>query len=150
MFTLASWHLWIILGILFIILEMTTHTFFLFSFGSAALASALTAKAGGDFTWQLAIFALVSFLMVVLIRPWVLKGLYHRSDSRPTNAHALIGTLGTVVDDIPGPLRPGRVKIGGEEWRALSADDAPIAADTVVTITHVDSATLTVRAVTVD
>ena len=147
MLSLAPWHLWIIGGILLIILEMTTHTFFLFSFGCAALASALAAHEGATTSWQLGIFAIVSFLMIILIRPFVLRTLYHRSDPRPTNAHALVGQLGTVVDEIPGSLRPGRVKLGGEEWRALSEDELPIPENTVVTILKIDSATLTVRAV---
>ena len=149
MFTLAAWHLWVIGGILLIILEMTTQTFFLFSFGSAAIATALVAYSGAVTAWQLAAFALVSFLMIVMIRPLVVRSLYHRSDSRPTNASALPGQLATVVDSIPGALRPGRVKLGGEEWRAISEDDSPIAEDTVVTITKIDSATLTVRPVTI-
>jgi membrane protein implicated in regulation of membrane protease activity len=150
MFSLAAWHLWIIGGILLIILEMTTHTFFLFSFGSAALATALVAYNGAETAWQLGAFAIVSFLMIILIRPLVVRGLYHRSDDRPTNVNALRGQLATVVDSIPGALRPGRVKLGSEEWRALSEDDSPIPEDTVVTITKIDSATLTVRPVMVE
>jgi membrane protein implicated in regulation of membrane protease activity len=150
MFTLAAWHLWVILGILLIILEMTTHTFFLFSFGSAALATAIAAHQDASTSWQLGIFAIVSFLMVILIRPIVMRALYQRSDTRPTNAHALIGQLATVVDSIPGSLRAGRVKLGSEEWRALSDDELPIAEHTVVEVTKIDSATLTVRSVNAD
>ncbi len=150
MFTLAAWHLWVILGVLLIILEMTTHTFFLFSFGSAALVTAIAAHQEVSTSWQLGIFALASFLMIILIRPIVIRGLYHRSDPRPTNANALVGQLATVVDSIPGSLRYGRVKLGSEEWRAVSEDELPIAENTVVAVTKIDSATLTVRSVNAD
>jgi membrane protein implicated in regulation of membrane protease activity len=150
MFTLASWHLWIIGGLLLIILEMVTHTFVLISFGTAALAAALAAYSGAGLSWQLGIFALTASFMLILIRPVVLRALYQKSDPTPTNTHALIGQLATVVDPIPNAHQPGRVKLGGEEWRALSEDNLPIPENTVVTITKIDSATLTVRQVTID
>lgn len=145
MFTLEPWHVWIIGGILLIILEMFTSTFFLASFGAAALATSIAAANDASTAWQLGVFAIVSSLMLILLRPVAVKGLYRRSDSQPTNAAAMIGRTGLVVDEIPGQLRPGRVKIGGEEWRSMSFDDNFIPENTVVTILEIDGATLTVR-----
>jgi membrane protein implicated in regulation of membrane protease activity len=114
------------------------------------LVAGLAANQGAGTTWQLAVFALTAFLLIVLIRPLALKGLYHRSDTRPTGVHAMLGQLGTVVDAIPGSLMAGRVKLGGEEWRALSHDNSAIAEHTVVTVLKIDSATVTVQPAVID
>jgi membrane protein implicated in regulation of membrane protease activity len=142
---LESWQLWVIGGIILIILEMFTFTFFLASFGAAAIFTALSAWKGGTVSAQLATFAIANVILLAIIRPLVVKGLYHRSDRRPTNVNALVGQTGTVVDAIPDDRRPGRVKLGGEEWRALSADGQALDQDTVVEVIQIDSATLLVR-----
>ncbi len=43
-----------------------------------------------------------------------------------TNIEALKGRNGIVVKTIEGGLRPGSVKIGGEVWSAVCADDMEI------------------------
>ena len=96
-------------------------------------------------SWQLATFAIANAVLLATIRPLVVKGLYHRSDNRPTNVNALVGQTGTVVEVIHDHLRPGRVKLGGEEWRALSEDGLTLPPDTVVEIVSINSATLIVR-----
>jgi membrane protein implicated in regulation of membrane protease activity len=105
----------------------------------------LLAAQGAGAVWQLAGFAIFNAVLLILVRPIAQRALYHRSDTRPTNAHALIGQTGIVVEPIPAPHQPGRVKLGGEEWRALSADGTPVSENTLVEIIHIDSATLTVR-----
>ena len=145
MLNLASWHFWVIGGVTLIIMEMFTLSFFLASFGVAALITAIPAAYDASLEWQLGVFAITNVVLLAILRPLVVKGLYHRSDARPTNCHALVGTKALVVDSITDDNRPGRVKLGGEEWRGLSFDGNPIPADTVVEVVSIDGSTLTVR-----
>ena len=57
----------------------------------------------------------------------------------------LIGALGRIIESISGdPATSGLVKIGGEEWRAVS-DFGPIAAGSTVEITEIRGTRVVVR-----
>lgn len=142
---MQPWHLWTIIGLLLLMLEMLTPAFFFASFGVAALITAPLAAYGLGTTAQLGAFAAVSVLCMAAVRPFFVKCVYRRRIS-PVNAHALVGQSGRVVDPVGPSDDPGRVKVGSEEWRAISETGSPLSSGTRVEITAVASATLTVRA----
>lgn len=142
--SMQSWHLWTIAGLLLIILEMVTPAFFFASFAVAALLTAPAAASGMGLTGQLIVFSATSIVCMAAVRPLFVRHIYSRSEP-PVNTHALLGQTGTVVDSIGFDDEPGRVKVGGEEWRAVSLTGEPIPPGTRVEITAVSSATLTVR-----
>lgn len=139
-----NWHLWTIVGILLIIVEMLTYTFFAASFGVAALITAWASAQNVGFTWELTTFVIASTLCVLGVRP-VFRMIYRGSDNRAILTDAMIGQSGLIVDEIESQGGHGRVKTGGEEWRAVSTDARPIPAGTRVVIVSVEGATLTVR-----
>jgi membrane protein implicated in regulation of membrane protease activity len=134
---MQPWHLWTVLGIALYIVEMLSFSFFPASFALAAAQLGLT-TAG-----QLGVFAVASVLCLALVRP-LARGLYRASDHRPVLTDALLGTTGTVVDPITSGT-PGRVRVGGEEWRAITESLHPLPEGTLVEILRVEGATLTVR-----
>ncbi len=141
---MQSWHLWTIIGLLLLTLEMMTPAFFFASFGIAALITAPLAAYGLGTTAQLGAFAAISVLSMAAVRPFFVRCVYRRRIA-PVNAHALVGQSGRVVDAVGPSDDPGRVKVGGEEWRAVSESGSLLASGTRVEITAVASATLTVR-----
>jgi membrane protein implicated in regulation of membrane protease activity len=143
---MTAWHLWTLAGILLVILEMFTLSFYLASFGVACLLTAVPAAMGVSLNWQLGVFVVSSAILLFLIRPLFHKGVYRASDPRRTNAEALVGQVAIVVESIPGPPAVGRVKLGGEEWRAQAAHPGfTMPAGTQVQVTSVEGATLTVQ-----
>lgn len=144
MLNLEVWQLWLIGGVILIILEMFTFTFILASFGLAAMITAIPAANGASTNWQLTIFAISNVVLLTLLRPLAKKGLYRNSEQRPTNANAIIGQTATVLEEIADQHRPGRVKLGSEEWLALSSA-APVPPNTIVEVVGIDGATLVVR-----
>lgn len=144
-FAMELWHLWIIAGVVLITLEMLTPGFFAALVGIAALFTGAGAKLGLTPVWQCALFVCGSAVLLVLVRPAARKFLYQRSDPTPTNVSALIGKTGVVTAASGGSAAsPARVKIGSEEWRAVTADQSPLAAGDAVTVTRVEGSTLTV------
>ncbi len=141
---MENWHLWTIAGILLIIVEMLTYTFFAAAFGVAAFVAAYASTRDVGTTWEIGIFTIASALGVLGIRPLFSKVIYKRSEYKPVLVAALIGQNGTVVDSIESEGGHGRVKTGGEEWRAIASDPRSIPAGTRVRIVAVDGATLTV------
>ena len=142
---MQAWHLWIIGGILLIVLEMFTASFFLASFGVAAMLTAIAAAFGASTELQLTVLAATSVVTIFGVRPLFRRGIYRMSDRRPTGPAALIGKIGHVTERIVGLADPGRVRLGGEEWRAIAPHPGlSIEPGSAVEVTAVDSATLTV------
>ena len=144
---MEHWHLWTISGILLVIVEMLTFTFFAASFGAAAFVTAYVASRMVGLTWELTTFVIASTVSLFAVRPLFTNLIYKRSDNSPVLVPAMIGQAGMVVDEIEPQGGHGRVKTGGEEWRAIATDARGIPAGVRVEIVSVQGATLTVKPV---
>ena len=142
------YYYWLIAAIILVIIEIFTAGFGAVCFALGALGSALTGYLGGSFSWQLAVFAIVSLLSFLFVRPFVLKFLEKKTKDVKTNADALIGRKAVVTEGIDAERQQGRVKVDGDEWKAVSEDGQPIAAGSEVEITARESLIVTVRKVT--
>ncbi|MCB1089514.1 MAG: NfeD family protein [Verrucomicrobiae bacterium] len=146
---MESWHWWLIAAIILMIAEVLTSDFLLATFGIACLGGSIAAGFEASLTGQLLSFALTAILCLAFIRPAVKRWLYQSTtETSRTNVDSMIGRKGTVADPVSGENAPGRVKIGGEEWRAISADGSMINPGAVVEIVSLDGATVTVRPLT--
>ena len=63
----------------------------------------------------------------------------------PTNSELEVGRTAKVIEEINADNGTGRVRVGGVDWSAVSADESVIPSDTVVTVTAVNGAKLTVK-----
>jgi membrane protein implicated in regulation of membrane protease activity len=139
------WHYWVIAGIVLLILEIFTPAFLLASFGIAALCAALAAYLGAATEIQILVFAIASLVFFFGVRPLYFK-LFKRFDSpRRTGVEALIGQSGLVIETIDGAAGTGRVKIGGEDWRAIHENESTVSAGTQVIVTRVEGASVYVQ-----
>ena len=142
---MEPWHYWLIAAIVLCILEIFTADFLLLGLGFAAVGSSIASYHEASMTWQVGVFAILSVIFVFTIRPIARRYFYKTSDPRVSNVEAIKGKRGVVVEAIPQGGQPGRVKLGGEEWRAVTEDAVTIAPDTEVVVEHVEGATLHVR-----
>ncbi len=142
---MEPWHYWLIAGIVLCILEIFTTDFLLLGLGLAAVGSSIASYYEASMPWQVGIFAIVAVIFVFTIRPIAKRQFYKTSDPRTSNVDAMKGKRGVVVDAIPENGQPGRVKLGGEEWRAVTEDGVTIDPGTEVVVDRVDGATLHVR-----
>jgi membrane protein implicated in regulation of membrane protease activity len=71
--------------------------------------------------------------------------LYKTSNDVKTNAEALIGRRAIATERIEGELHPGRVKVDGDDWKAISLDNETIEVGDAVEITAIDSIIVTVK-----
>ena len=138
------WLLWIIISIVCLILELSSGDFFILCFAIGAAASSLFAGCGLSLTWQIIIFAVVSALSLLLLRPALLRKLHKPHRERLSNVEAMIGQIGRVSEEIEANGF-GRVAIDGDDWKARSADGSAISKDTRVLVTKVDSIIITVK-----
>jgi membrane protein implicated in regulation of membrane protease activity len=140
------WLIWIIISIVCLILELSSGDFFILCFAIGAAFSAIVAGCGASLTWQIILFAVVSALSLLLVRPALLKKLHKPHNERLSNAEALIGREGRVTEAIEANGY-GRVAIDGDDWKALSADGGALASGTRVRVVSMDSIIVTVTAV---
>ena len=127
-----------------LILELSSGDFFILCFAIGAAIAAVIAGSGLSLTWQIVLFALVSALSLLLVRPTLIKKLHKPQRERLSNAEAVIGQIGRVSETIEAGGY-GRVAIDGDDWKALSADGALIEKGTRVRVVMMDSIILTVE-----
>ena len=143
-FTSNLWFIWVIISIVCLILELTSGDCFILCFAIGAAVSAIVAGCGANLTVQIIVFAVVSVLSLLLVRPTLLKKLHKPNRERLSNAEAVIGQQGRVSEAIAAGGY-GRVAIDGDDWKALSADGSAIDKGTTVRVVKMDSIILTVE-----
>lgn len=139
------YQIWLIIAIVLVIVEICTAAFGSICFAIGAGLAALAAALGGGVTWQIIVFAAVSLLTFVFLRPVVIRFLDRKSKDVKTNADALVGRKGIVSERIDAKQHTGRVAIDGDDWKAVSEDGSVIEKGISVEIVKLDSIIVTVR-----
>jgi membrane protein implicated in regulation of membrane protease activity len=141
---MSLWLLWALAGIALLIGEVLTGTLYLAALAVACLLPALGAAVGLPLVVQIGAFAAGAVLTVVKARPLLEATMHPPSRQIPSNVSAVVGAVGHVIEAVAAGTRPGRVMVGGDDWRAVSGDGRPIAAGTQIVVMEVQGVTLTV------
>ncbi|MBN7772738.1 NfeD family protein [Clostridium aminobutyricum] len=110
---------WVILALIFAIIEAFTMGLTTIWFCGGAVVASLLAMVNAPIGVQVAMFLIVSFVLLYFTRPIAQKKL--KVGSEKTNAEALIGKIGFVTQTIQ-PFSTGQVKLEGKEWTAIAED----------------------------
>lgn len=140
------WLIWIIVSVLCLIVELGFGDLFLLCFAIGGLAASLSAAIGLGIIPQLIALALCSLLSIYFIRPVALRYLHRNEEDRVSNADAILGKEGKVVQTIEEGGY-GRVAAGGDDWKAVSADGKRIEKNAKVKVVARDSIIITVEKV---
>ncbi|HBT40300.1 MAG: hypothetical protein XD58_0468 [Thermotoga sp. 50_1627] len=134
---------WLILGVVLVVAEILTPTFFFFWFALGAFAAAGASFLSGTIV-QLITFMGVSAAFVLLTRPFAKK--LTKSEPRKIHIDEIIGKEAIVIETIDNKQGKGLVKVNGEIWRAYSdSDDVTIEEGQKVTILKVEGAHVVVH-----
>jgi len=140
--------IWLILMVLFLIVEASSVSVVSLWFAVGALAALVAALCGGEIWLQIVLFFAVSILLLCSLRPLVKKYLTPRLTR--TNVDGVIGSTGLVTEEIDNVLAHGQVKLGAMEWSARSTSDEPIAVGTRIQVDRVEGVKVFVSPVKVD
>ena len=139
---LMSALLWLAAAILLVIAEMFGGELFLLMLAGGAVGAAGAALLGAPVWLEVVVFALISVLLLVGVRPVAKRHML----SRPrvlTNTEALEGRHAIVTEQVDD--HNGRVKIDGDVWSARSMNPGEvIAAGEQVMVVQIDGATAVV------
>lgn len=120
MFLQIGTSFWIVLAIIFGVVELLTMGLVTIWFCGGALAAALVAGVGLSPVIQIVVFFVVSAILLWVTRPIAQKMLNAKTEK--TNYEALLGCFAMVEKDIE-PFKPGQVKLQGKEWTAICEDE---------------------------
>jgi membrane protein implicated in regulation of membrane protease activity len=115
-----EWLFWLIAALILGLGELATTSFFLGPFAAGALLAAVLSAIGAATVVNLAVFLVVSVVLLMALRPIARAHLRQPSRTR-TGTAALIGRTATVVERIG--IDEGSVKLDGEVWRARPYDE---------------------------
>ena len=129
--------IWLILLIVFVLLEAATVQLICIWFAAGSLVAMLVSLLGGALWLQIVVFFTVSIVLFSLL--WPLAKKHFKPKLVATNADALVGKICKVTEDID-PLEGGRVKVGDVTWSARSENGESIPAGTQVVIQKIQGA----------
>lgn len=135
---------WVILLVVFVVIEVLTMGLTTLWFAGGALAAAATAALHLPSYVQIATFIVVSGLLIFFTRPIAVR--YFNKDRVKTNAESIVGKKAIVTGAIDNIKAQGQVTVAGMEWTARStSDDVKIAEGTVVTVVAISGVKLIVE-----
>lgn len=137
--------IWLIVFAVMVVVELATMGLTTIWFAGGALVAMFVSLAHASAPVQIVLFVVVSFVLLILVRPWARKHFNH--DRIRTNAQSLIGQSAIVIEDIDNMKAQGRVLVRGQEWAARNVNETePIAKDTQVEIKSISGVKLMVEA----
>ena len=136
--------LWTLVCVVALILEVSSGTFYLMCFAIGAVGAVVVSLMGTPLWLQVLVFSAISAVSVFCVRPLLVKCLHPVQKERLSNASALVGRQGVVIEPISAE-RPGYVRVDGDEWRAVTADGTMIERGVNVRITAMNSIVVTVE-----
>ena len=137
---------WLIFTIVFIVVEMITVGLTSIWFAASSLLSLIAAALGAPFGVQLAIFLIVSIILLLVTRTWVKA--YFNSNVEKTNADRLVGQKTIVTETVSNYDQTGKTVIQGLEWMVRAEDDKEIIeAGSMVEVNRISGVKLIVKSV---
>ena len=136
--------LWLILLIVFLIVEFATMGLTTIWFAVGAVVATLLALVHAPLWLQIIAFLIVSGVTLVFTRPIAVK--YFNRDRVRTNVESLVGREAIVVSEIDNLQGIGRVTVGGQEWSARTAQNGiTLAVGTVGIVKAIDGVKLIIE-----
>jgi membrane protein implicated in regulation of membrane protease activity len=137
--------IWLIAALVLAGAEALTGDFFLLMLGGGAVAAAGSSLIFDDLWVHGAVFAVVSLVLVIIVRP-ALRKHFMAGTGLPEPVKALEGKAALVLDRVG--RHEGQVKLDGEVWTARPLNDTDIyEPGDHVTVVKIDGATAVVAKV---
>ncbi len=134
--------IWLVLAAVLILCEIATLGLTTIWFAGGAIVTAVVANFEVHWLAQILVFAVVSSIFFVFMRPWAQKHLMKNIEK--TNVEALVGTIGVVSQDIDNTKAQGVVMLDGMEWTARSVNEDIIEKDSKVKVESISGVKLMV------
>jgi len=126
---------WFVGAMLLGIAEIFTLDLTFAMLAGGALAAGVVALFGAPLWASIATFAVVSALLLFVLRPSLMK--HFRTGAIATGTAALVGRTAVAIDEVT--TRSGRVKLNGEVWTARTREGV-VGEDAYATVVEIKGA----------
>lgn len=135
---------WLLLLIVFIVVELATMGLTTIWFAAGALVAALAAAVNAPLVVQVGLFLIVSIVLLLFTRPLAVR--FFNKERIKTNVESLVGRQAIVISEIDNLEGIGQVTVSGQEWAARSLDEnMKIPVGTVVFVRAINGVKLLVE-----
>lgn len=135
-----AWIGWLALIALFLVIEMVSGELTFLMIGLGGLFGLGAGLVGAPLWLQIIVAAVAAVVLLVLVRPPLLKRLRRGADPKTFNVDALVGMAGVVTETVT--TMAGRVKLAnGDSWSARVDVERPLAPQTPVSVVSIHGAT---------
>lgn len=139
-----AWIGWIALILIFLAIEALTLDMTFLMLGLGGTAGLVSDLLGAPLWLQIVIAAVAAAILLLALRPPLLRLLRRGEDRTPSNVDALVGLNGVVLATVSGMT--GQVKLSnGDVWTARVDGAAELTPGVPVTVARIDGATAYVR-----
>jgi membrane protein implicated in regulation of membrane protease activity len=141
-----AWIFWLGLILLFVVIEMLTLEFTFLMIAIGSLGGLIAGVFGAPWYLQIVVAGILSLLLLLTLRPPLLRLLKRGGDPAKSNVDALLGLEGLVVDPVTSTT--GQVKLSnGDIWTARISpltENRELRRGERVLVTAIDGATAVV------
>ena len=141
---IQGWIFWLILAVVFAIVEISTFNLVSIWFCGGSLAGMIAALLGADPLLQALIAIGISGVLLALVLIFKPFDLMKKELGQPTNSDRVIGKTATVLTEIDPMNNEGTVKVLGQVWSAVSEDDKKIEVGKTVIVSGITGVKLVV------
>ena len=121
--TMDQWvFIWLAVIVVTIVIEIITVGLTSIWLTGGGLAALVVCLLGGHWGLQLAVFFIVTFVLIYFPRPWALK--YIESRKTATNYEEVIGKTVRIIEAVDNVRETGKAIYNGMEWTARAEEDA--------------------------
>jgi membrane protein implicated in regulation of membrane protease activity len=142
---MQPWLMWVFIAAIFAVIEMLTFGLVMIWFAVGAGVAALLAYFGVHPGYQWAAFAVVTILLLIFTRKIAHK--ITANFPKGIGAERFVSMTGVVIEDIDPESNKGRVRVGTDEWRALTHTGEKISSGTRIEVLKVEGTRLVVKEV---
>ena len=135
--------IWIGAIIVFAVLEVVTYQLVSVWFAVGAVGGLITYLLGYEFNAQMAVFLLLTVIMLCLLRPLSMK--HFKPKGLKTNVDGLIGKQILITEEVDNINGLGKGSVNGMTWTVRSIDGSKIAENTKATVEKIEGVKLIVR-----
>ena len=144
--TTYAWIFWIVLILVFAIIEISTLEFTFLMLAAGSLGGLVSGLFGLPWWAQFIVALVLALALLFLVRPPLLRALGRGGDPARSNVDALLGLSGVVTNDFTG--NASHVKLSnGDTWTARLSNqtgDRILVEGERVTVTAIEGATAVV------
>ncbi len=128
--------IWVLILIMALVVEGCTQSLVSVWFAAGALGAVICAAFGLSLWIQIAVFLVVSGILLAILLPLIRKRGKNRRTA--TNADRIIGKEAVVTQGIDGIHGVGQIRVMGSTWSAKAADGGEIPEGAPVIVEKID------------